>query len=58
MLEEATFVYPIQEVTGAPDAFVAAGGDYLMSYPRLGSRPAAPRELHPFSRPDPDRPPA
>ncbi len=31
-LEEATFVYPIQEVIGAPDAFVAAGGDYLMSF--------------------------
>ena len=32
VLEDATFVYPIQEVTGAPEAFVTAGGDYLMSY--------------------------
>lgn len=31
-LEDATFVYPIQEVTGEVEAFVAAGGDYLMSY--------------------------
>jgi hypothetical protein len=26
------FVYPMQEVTGAPDDFVEAGGDYLLSY--------------------------
>jgi hypothetical protein len=29
---EAAFVYPIQEVTGAPDDFAQAGGDYLMSF--------------------------
>jgi hypothetical protein len=27
-----TFAYPIQEVTGAPDDFVDAGGDYLLSF--------------------------
>lgn len=26
------FAYPIQEVTGEPDEFAAAGGDYLMSF--------------------------
>lgn len=29
---DATFTYPIQDVVGAPEAFVAAGGDYLESY--------------------------
>ena len=29
---EAAFAYPIQEVTGDPDGFVNAGGDYLLSY--------------------------
>ena len=31
-MPEMAFVYPIQEVTGAPDEFVEAGGDYLLSY--------------------------
>lgn len=31
-MPDVTFVYPIQEVTGAPDAFVGAGGDWLMSF--------------------------
>jgi Glycosyl transferase family 2 len=31
-MPEMAFVYPIQEVTGAPEAFVEAGGDYLMSF--------------------------
>ncbi len=31
-MPEMAFVYPIQEVTGARDAFVEAGGDYLMSF--------------------------
>ena len=31
-MPEMTFVYPIQEVIDAPDAFVDAGGDYLMSF--------------------------
>jgi hypothetical protein len=31
-MPEMTFVYPMQEVTGAPDQFVEAGGDYLMSF--------------------------
>lgn len=31
-MPEMAFVYPIQEVTGAPDEFVKAGGDYLLSY--------------------------
>ena len=26
------FAYPIQEVTGTPDEFVQAGGDYLLNY--------------------------
>ncbi len=29
---EVAFVYPIQEVTGAPDDFAQAGGDFLMSF--------------------------
>jgi hypothetical protein len=31
-MPEIAFVYPVQQVTGAPDAFVEAGGDYLLSY--------------------------
>lgn len=31
-MPEMVFVYPMQEVTGAPDEFVNAGGDYLMSF--------------------------
>jgi len=31
-MPEVAFAYPMQEVTGAPDAFVDAGGDYLMSF--------------------------
>lgn len=31
-MPDAAFAYPIQEVVGEPDAFVDAGGDYLMSY--------------------------
>ena len=31
-IADAAFVYPIQEVIGAPNAFVEAGGDYLMSF--------------------------
>ena len=31
-MPEMAFVYPIQQVTGAPDEFVKAGGDYLLSY--------------------------
>jgi Glycosyltransferase like family 2 len=31
-MPEMAFVYPIQQVTGAPDEFVDAGGDYLLSY--------------------------
>lgn len=29
---EMAFVYPMQEVIGAPDAFAAAGGDHLLSF--------------------------
>jgi len=31
-MPEMAFVYPIQQVTGAPEEFVEAGGDYLLSY--------------------------
>ena len=31
-MPEMAFAYPIQEVTGDPDEFVAAGGDYLLNY--------------------------
>ncbi len=31
-MPEMAFAYPIQEVTGSPDGFVEAGGDYLMSF--------------------------
>jgi hypothetical protein len=31
-MPEMAFAYPIQEVIGAPDAFVAAGGDHLLSF--------------------------
>ena len=31
-MPEATFAYPMQEVVGATDAFVHAGGDYLLSF--------------------------
>jgi Glycosyl transferase family 2 len=31
-LPEAAFAYPMEEVIGAPDDFVEAGGDYLLSY--------------------------
>ena len=31
-MPEMAFVYPMQEVTGAADAFVEAGGDYLLSF--------------------------
>ena len=29
---DAAFAYPIQEVTGTPDRFAGAGGDYLLSF--------------------------
>lgn len=31
-MPDMAFVYPIHEVSGAPDAFVEAGGDYLLSF--------------------------
>lgn len=31
-MPEIAFVFPIQEVTGAPEEFAHAGGDYLMSF--------------------------
>jgi Glycosyl transferase family 2 len=31
-MPEMAFVYPIHQVTGAPEEFVNAGGDYLLSY--------------------------
>ena len=31
-MPEVAFVYPMQEVTGAADEFVEAGGDYLLSF--------------------------
>jgi hypothetical protein len=31
-MPEVAFIYPMAEVTDAPDAFVNAGGDYLMSF--------------------------
>jgi hypothetical protein len=31
-MPEMAFVYPMQEVIGAPEDFVEAGGDYLMSF--------------------------
>jgi hypothetical protein len=37
-MPETAFVYPIQQVIGAPDEFVEAGGDYLLSC--LGWDPA------------------
>ena len=37
-MPEMAFVYPIQEVTGAPEEFVEAGGDYLESF--FGWNPA------------------
>ncbi|MGO9906359.1 MAG: hypothetical protein ACLP4R_13365 [Solirubrobacteraceae bacterium] len=40
---EVTFAYPIQEVTGDPDGFVSAGGDYLLSY--LEWEPARMRDI-------------
>jgi cellulose synthase/poly-beta-1,6-N-acetylglucosamine synthase-like glycosyltransferase len=45
----AAFAYPIQEVTGAPDAFVQAGGDYLMSF--LEWDPARLRRGNPIHAP-------
>jgi hypothetical protein len=46
-MPEAEFAYPIQEVSGAPDDSVEAGGDYLSSY--LGwdaVRPRAGNHIH------------
>ena len=57
-MPEMAFVYPIQEVTGAPDEFVKAGGDYLLSLPRMGSEAPAFAKRHPYSGADPDRPSA
>jgi Glycosyltransferase like family 2 len=31
-MPHVAFAYPMQEVTGAPDAFVDSGGDYVMSF--------------------------
>ena len=31
-MPEMAFAYPIQQITGVPDEFVAAGGDYLLNY--------------------------
>lgn len=31
-MPDVTFVYPMDEVIGAPDEFTAAGGDHLLSY--------------------------
>ena len=55
---DAAFAYPIQEVTGDPDGFVAAGGDYLMSFG--GWDPARLRAGNPVHAPalDPHRAPA
>lgn len=47
-MPEITFVYPMQEVTGADDAFVTAGGNHLVSF--LGWDPARLRHgnyIHP-----------
>ena len=31
-MPDMAFAYPIQQITGVPDEFVAAGGDYLLNY--------------------------